>query len=187
MKQSLMTRIAGIACAAVLATGALAGCMPQNAGTQQTAERSYLTQVNQTIEDLRERLDGFIDAVSRGDVVSMRTQADNAYQAIDDLSKVEAPDAMKAVQEDYVAGANSLKDALNAYIDLYTEIDAATDAQPFDWSSYDARIASIKELYDEGIGKLQAGDNAATEAGASGSAAGAATAVSDSDTADDIR
>ena len=42
---------------------------------------------------------------------------------------------------------------------LYT----STDAQPFDWSTYDSRIADIKKSYDEGIGKLQSGDNKANE------------------------
>ena len=56
-----------------------------------------------------------------------------------------------------------MKDALNSYIDLYTEIDSATEAQPFDWSTYADRVAQIKQQYDDGIGKLQSGDNKASE------------------------
>ena len=122
-----------------------------------------MTQVNQTMEDLQSRLDGFTDAVSRGDLVGMRTQADNAYTALDELGKLNVPDDLKDIQQEYVDGTNKLKDALNAYIELYTEIDSATEAQPFDYSTYDQRIADIKSQYDEGIGKLQSGDNKASE------------------------
>ena len=122
-----------------------------------------MTQVNQTMEDLQSRLDGFTDAVSRGDLVGMRTQADNAYKALDELGKLNVPDDLKDIQQEYVDGTNKLKDALNAYIELYTEIDSATEAQPFDYSTYDQRVADIKSLYDEGIGKLQSGDNKASE------------------------
>ena len=122
-----------------------------------------MTQVNQTMKDLQSRLDGFTDAVSRGDLVGMRTQADNAYKALDELGKLNVPDDLKDIQQEYVDGTNKLKDALNAYIELYTEIDSATEAQPFDYSTYDQRIADIKSQYDEGIGKLQSGDNKASE------------------------
>ena len=112
---------------------------------------------------LKSRLESFTDAVSRGDVVGMRTQADNAFKAIDDLNNLNVPDALKDIQKEYVDGTADLKDALNSYIDLYTEIDSATEEQPFDYSTYDQRIQDIKSKYDEGIGKLQSGDNKASE------------------------
>ena len=92
-----------------------------------------------------------------------RRQADNAFKAIDDLSNLNVPDALKDIQKEYVDGTADLKDALNSYIDLYTEIDSATEEQPFDYSTYDQRIQDIKSKYDEGIGKLQSGDNKASE------------------------
>ena len=103
-----------------------------------------MTQVNQTMDDLKSRLESFTDAVSRGDVVGMRTQADNAFKAIDDLNNLNVPDALKDIQKEYVDGTADLKDALNSYIDLYTEIDSATEEQPFDYSTYDQRIQDIK-------------------------------------------
>ncbi|HIW76242.1 MAG TPA: hypothetical protein H9877_06370 [Candidatus Gordonibacter avicola] len=165
MKHRTFTKFICALCAGVLFVATLSGCAAQEtAATKQQAEnRHYMTQVNQTMEDLQSRLDGFADAVSRNDVVGMRTQADNAYKALDDLNKLEVPDQMKDIQKEYVDGTNELKDALNAYIELYTEIESATDAQPFDWSTYDSRIADIKKSYDEGIGKLQSGDNKANE------------------------
>ena len=52
-----------------------------------------MTQVNQTMDDLKSRLESFTDAVSRGDVVGMRTQADSAFKAIDDLNNLNVPGA----------------------------------------------------------------------------------------------
>ena len=52
---------------------------------------------------------------------------------------------------------------MNDYIQLYTEIDSATDAQPFDWSTYDQRLADIQSAYNSGIGKLQEGDKIAAD------------------------
>ena len=72
---------------------ALGGCTAaQNetqASGQQMANRQYMAQVNQKMESLTERLSGFSDAVSRGDVVTMRTQADNAFKVIEGLSGID--------------------------------------------------------------------------------------------------
>ena len=165
MKRSMLIKAVSVMCAAFVAVAALAGCASQESAAtkQQSENRQYMTQVNQTMEDLQSRLDGFTDAVSRGDLVGMRTQADNAYKALDELGKLNVPDDLKDIQQEYVDGTNKLKDALNAYLELYTEIDSATEAQPFDYSTYDQRIADIKSQYDEGIGKLQSGDNKASE------------------------
>ena len=165
MKRSKYSRVLTALMAGVLMVAALAGCAQQDtaATEQQSQNRQYMTQVNQVMEDLQSRLTGFTDAVSRSDVVGMRTQADNAFKAIDDLGNLEVPDDLKDIQQEYVDGVNDLKDALNAYIDLYTEIDSSTDAQPFDWSTYNDRISQIQKQYDEGVGKLQSGDNKASE------------------------
>ena len=165
MKHTRFVKAVDAVCAGVLMVAALGGCAQQDtAATQQQSEnRQYMTQVNQSMDDLKTRLESFTDAVSRGDVVGMRTQADNAFKAIDDLNNIDVPDALKDIQAEYVDGSNDLKDALNSYIELYTEIDSATEDQPFDYSTYDQRIQDIKKQYDEGIGKLQSGDNKATE------------------------
>ena len=156
MKKSKFIRVVGVACAAVMAVVLLGGCAGQNnqATEQQKANRQYMTQVNQTMEDLAGKLDGFSDAVARGDLVTMRTQADNAFKSIEDLNKIQA---------EYVEGCNDLKDAMNAYIGLYSEIESATDDQPFDYGTYDERLKAIQDQYDKGIGKLQSGDNKASE------------------------
>ena len=165
MKKSKFIRVVGVACAAVMAVVLLGGCAGQNnqATEQQKANRQYMTQVNQTMEDLAGKLDGFSDAVARGDLVTMRTQADNAFKSIEDLNKIEAPEDMKKIQAEYVEGCNDLKDAMNAYIGLYSEIESATDDQPFDYGTYDERLKAIQDQYDKGIGKLQSGENKASE------------------------
>ncbi len=162
MKRNLIRLIATV-CSTVLLAGLLAGCMSPNTGAtdQQRANRTYMTKVNQAMEDLNSRLGDFDDAVSRGDVITMRTQADNAFSAIDALAAIDTPDAMKGLQSGYVDGCNALKGALNDYIDLYTEIDSATDEHPFDYGAYDERIKAVQDKYNDGISKLKAADEEA--------------------------
>ena len=76
----------------------------------------------------------------------MRTQADNAFKAIDDLNNPQRPRRPQGYPEGVRRrhGPISRLDALNSYIDLYTEIDSATEEQPFDYSTYDQRIQDIK-------------------------------------------
>lgn len=163
MKRTNFVKMLAVALAGVLMVAALAGCQQRGSAVDQDQldRRQYMSQVNQAMDELQTRLESFSDAVARDDVVGMRTQADNAFKALDDLDGLEVPDALKDIQKDYVDGTNSLKDALNGYIDLYTEIESATDEQPFDWSTYDQRIADIQAKYDAGIDKLKKGDEAA--------------------------
>ena len=166
MKGTTKFRFLVLACMTVLVAGLLAGCLPQmnmGASDEQKANRTYMTKVNQAMEDLNSRLKSFDDAVSRGDAVTMRTQADNAYAAIDTLSSIETPDAMKELQQNYVDGCNDLKEALNEYIDLYTDIESATEEHPFDYGTYDDRIKTIQDKYNEGIQKLKDADEAAVK------------------------
>ncbi|MBR0403839.1 MAG: hypothetical protein IJI68_01355 [Eggerthellaceae bacterium] len=128
---------------------------------EQKANRAYMSQVNETMVELDASLDSFIDAVSRGDVVNMKTQADNAYKTLDKLSELEAPETLSDVQKKYVEGTQKLEEALDAYVDLYTEAEKA--GEDFDWSSYDKRIKEIQELYDSGVKALEEGDKAASE------------------------
>ena len=124
-----------------------------------------MAQVNQIVDELGTKLDSFEDAVSRDDVVSMRTQADGAFAALDKLNELQAPDDLKEIQEYYSDGCSSLKDALSAYIDLYTEVQSATQQQPFDYSTYDERLAQIQKAYNTGIETLKNGDQKVTELG----------------------
>lgn len=165
MKRATIVRVLTLALSAALAAVALAACMPQanTANEEQKANRQYMAQVNQTMDDLSDKLEGFTDAVVRGDVVTMRTQADNALKVLDELEALEAPEVLADVKAGYVEGCASLREALRAYVDLYTEIDSASDAQPFDFSNYGTRLKEIQKAYDEGIAKLQETDAKAAE------------------------
>ena len=152
-------RIAICACALLLIVGVLAGCSPgaSSLSAEQQANRSYMSQVNAVMSELGDELDSFNKAVSRGDVVNMRTQAENAYKVLDKLAAIEPPEDLADVHKQYVDGTSKLREALNAYIDLYTEIDSGS----FDQSTYNSRIAKVQSLYDEGVSTLQKADEAA--------------------------
>ena len=68
---------------------------------------------------------------------------------------------MKDLQKGYVDGCTALKDALNGYVDLYTEIDSATEEHPFDFGTYDDRIKAVQDKYNEGVNALKAADEEA--------------------------
>lgn len=165
MSFNVFSKGATIACTGVLAAAMLAGCTaPQSTVTdEQKANREYMSEVNQKVSSLNDALSDFNDAVSREDVVNMKTTAANAGKVLDDLAAIEAPDDLADIQTNYVDGTKALESALNSYVDLYTEIDSATDASPFDWSSYDSRIAAIQQQYDQGVASLKAGDEAAAD------------------------
>ena len=162
--RSFVAKCAGLLCAGALCASVVAGCDSTTASTvteEQQANRDYMAQVNQRMESLDADLEKFSDAVARQDVVSMRTQAESAFKALDALSTVEAPEALADVHASYVSGSAELREALSAYIDLYTEIQSATEQAPFDWSTYDQRIAAIQQLYNDGLAALGSGDEAA--------------------------
>ena len=108
--------------------------------------------------ELDEGLDSFVAAVSRNDIVNMRLQAENAYQSIDKLAKLEAPEALADVQKQYVDGTEKLREALDAYIALYSDMNSGS----FDQSTYDKRVADVQKLYDEGVAALEEADKTAS-------------------------
>ena len=151
-------KVAICLCAMVLAAGLAAGCaQTATVNSEQQENRAYMSQVNEVMAQLDDELDSFVDAVSRGDVVNMRTQADNAYQVLDKLASIEAPEALADVQQDYADGTKKLREALDSYIKLYSDV----DSKSFDQSTYKSRIKDIQSLYDEGVAALKKGDEAA--------------------------
>lgn len=159
MNGTLIAKLGALASALALAAAMMAGCTAATtaANTEQQANRAYMSQVNEVMEELGDGLDSFVDAVSRNDVVNMRTQAQNAYQALDKLEALEAPEELADIQEKYQEGTGKLREALDAYISLYTEM----SGNSFDWSTYDDRIAAVQSLYDEGVSALEEGDETA--------------------------
>lgn len=158
MKQ-IMAKVSALACAFMLVLGVLASCTPPSSAVDsaQQENRSYMSQVNGVMGGLGESLESFVDAVSRGDLVNMRTQAANAYKALDDLSGIAAPESLADVQKKYVDASAKMRTALDVYIELYTEVSTGSLEQ----SSYADRIAHVQSLYDEGVELFKQADEAA--------------------------
>lgn len=181
MNNGIIRKIGILACMLALMC-ALAGCaagQDASVAAEQQANRAYMSQVNEAMAELDGGLVQFVDAVSRGDVVNMRTQADNAYKTLDKLESIEAPEAMADVHKDYVEGSKKMREALDAYIDLYSEI--SSKGKDFDWdATYEKRLAEIQKLYDEGVEKLSAADKAIGGDSASSESSSASSAESSS-------
>lgn len=162
-KKAFALKMLAVALAAAAALAVLTGCSQTGtaANQQQGENRQYMSQVNQVMDDLETQLSGFTDAVSRDDVVGMQTQAQNALATLDDLESIEAPESLADVHQNYMEGAASLREALSDYVALYTEISSAGESQPFDWATYETRLAEIQEKYDAGIEKMSSGDELA--------------------------
>ena len=157
--------VRGAIVAMLVAIVALSGCAGTGQIDSATAAKkkndAYISQVNETMMKLDEDLDSFNEAVSRGDIVNMRSQADNAFKALDELAEIEAPEDLADIKKKYLEGCDKLREALNEYIDLYAE--AASKTKDFDWSKYDEKIKSIQKLYDEGVSALEEADKQSVE------------------------
>ncbi len=155
-------KLVALACVVVLSLGLLAGCSSpagKSATPEVQANRAYMSSVNGIMEDLGGQLELFVDAVSRNDIVNMRTQADNAYKVLDRLESLDVPDELSDIHEKYLEGSGKLREALDSYIALYTEM----SGDSFDWSTYDKRISEVQQLYDKGVKAFEAGDKTASE------------------------
>ncbi len=155
-------RIIACLCACALGMFALAGCQPSaNSNPEaeaQAANRTYMSQVNQLMDDISVSLEQFSAAVSANDLTEMRAKATSASKSIDELAALEAPEGLAEVQADYSQGCTLLRDALNAYVTLYTDVE---NAESVDALSYQERLTAIQESYNQGIQKLSDGDEKA--------------------------
>lgn len=148
---------------------ALAGCAaPQQSMQQQdedavTQNRQYMSELNQNVGELSTKLDAFTEAAARGDVVTMQSQADNAFKVITDIESLQAPDDLEELKTGYTEACGKLRSALNDYIALYSEITASTGGNSFDFATYNERINAIQQQYNDAIAQLESTDNTATE------------------------
>ena len=157
----ILSKFGIIGCILVLCLGVAVGCsgMNGNLSSEQQEGQAYMSKVNGIMDKLGKDLDSFVEATSRGDLVNMRTQAENAYQSLDELSKLEAPEQFKDVQQSYTDGTSKLREALDAYIELYTDV----NGKSFNQATYESRLKSVQSLYDEGVDLLKKGDDLAAE------------------------
>lgn len=148
---------------------ALAGCsqqfLPESAAEEEEGptSRTFMAQMNDASEQLQEKMATFTDAVAREDLVSMRVSIDATQGTIDEMSGLEAPEELKELQQKYVDGCTQLKDVLQGYLDLYSEIEASTVRNPFDYDGYPERLAQLQASYDEAVQALQDADESASQ------------------------
>ena len=157
----MITKLASVALALLVTCAALAGCSTAatSVDSAQQENRSYMSKVNEVMSELGDDLESFVGAVSRNDVVNMRTQAKNAYRVLDSLESIEAPESLSDVRQKYIDGTAKLREALDGYIELYTEAESGV----LDQSSYADRLAKVQSLYDEGVGLLKQADETASQ------------------------
>lgn len=163
MKNFKLLRFACVAFASAMVVSALAGCAASEPAVdeEQAANRQYMATVNQAMDDLADKLSSFDDAVARGDVVTMMTQAEKAFKEIDELAAAEAPEVLADVKAGYVEGCAALEEALSSYVDLFTQLENGS-IDP-DSAEFADALAAVQALYDEGIAALEETDKAALE------------------------
>lgn len=152
----------------VLCTGVLAltlsGCFGgtvQQVDTAATQSRQFMSNLNAAVQDMNTRLIEFNDAVSRGDLVTMRSSAENAFEVISTIESLEVPEQLAAVKNGYLEACGKLREALNSYLDLYTELSAAGGTM--DSVVYQERLDEIQNLYNQAISMIQETDTKATQ------------------------
>lgn len=156
-----------MACTALFALCLATGCsMAQQSEEQakaQQANRDFMAQVNVVMGELNDQLAGFSEAVSKEDVVTMKSKAAAAAKTLEKLDKLEAPEAVADLKASYSEGCKELQSALDQYVALYSEIKGATEKHPFDYSKLAERLSKIQKSYQSGYDKLKAADEAAAQ------------------------
>jgi len=163
MKPIRTLALAGIALVMALTLASCMGFSDNSEEDQQTASRQYMSQINQILDDLNAELGSFGEAVAQDDVVTMRKLSENARTSIEAMEKLTPPEDLQSTHEGYIKGCQKLQEALSDYISLYTEVEKATEEKPFDFDSYDDRIKTIQDKYNEGIKTLEETDAEVSE------------------------
>lgn len=154
-------RILVAACVAAACFAALPGCATTSQATSEEAQaqannRQYMSRVNQISMDIADSLSDFEAAVQSGDLAAMRTAANAASRSVDELSSLEAPEALSDIKAGYVDGCSELRDALSDYIQLYADV--ADSEESLDSASYEERLSAIQERYDAAVQKISDAD-----------------------------
>ena len=144
-----------------------AGCANQPASLNQEEQTltasEYMVKLNQAAEALHDNLNDFASAVSAGDIATLQSKSDEAFQAMDALNDLKVPDELVTVKNQYKEATDALHSSLNEYITVYTEIQNEHDASNIDLQKYAARFENIQKSYDNGMNLLEQADAAAKE------------------------
>lgn len=149
----LIPLIASFALMAALLSGCV-GTPAPDTDSEQAQNRAYMSQVNEVMGDFYDSLTPFVEAVSSGEAVAIRNEANSMNRILDKLSAIEAPEGLASIKEDYDDGTGKLRQALDDYLTLYDEIQTGS----FDWTTYDERRELIQNLYNEGVEALEKAD-----------------------------
>lgn len=146
---------------------ALSGCSGQissgEVDDQPITASEYMVKLNQAADSLHENLDGFAVAVSEDDISTLKTKADSAFAAMESLDDLKVPDELVDVKNQYKEAVDTLHNALNDYITLFTEIQSEPDPEKVSDEKYAERFEKIQKDYDSGINLLEKADAAAKE------------------------
>lgn len=170
MSKKFYMRAVAVLALCVGMAAVFAGCFPVTDAIDdpQKDNRNYMAQINSSLNDFGTELEAFNEAVSNDDVVGMKSQADKAFKVIDEIEKIEAPEALKDIHSDYKKAFSKLKEALSDYIDFYTEVKAFAENTPEEEDSsqvpdFEKKLKDLQEKYNEGMDLLEAADKKATE------------------------
>jgi uncharacterized phage infection (PIP) family protein YhgE len=158
-KKPLYVAAASVCLSAALLMG---GCTQAVTSTTDTvsgteANRQYMSDVSQTVDELSNKLDGFVDAVSRNDTVSMKTQAESALKVVDQINAIEAPDDLSELKDGYDKACADLSTALSEYVDLAIQVEDGS----YDLSAYSDKLVEIQHQYNDAIALLKETDEKA--------------------------
>ena len=150
-------------CATLMGISLLCGCSGASTVVDDEAaqNRQFMASVNQIMVAMQSSFDGFNEAVGSGDIVAMKFRLDSVSDCIGQLDKLDAPEDLADIKQNYVEGVTALQSAIEAYTALYSEIASTEDRSAVDMSSFADRLSEINATYQDGIAKLQAGDEAA--------------------------
>lgn len=162
----MKARIFAVLVSCVTCAVVLVGCSASTTSQVSDAQaqnRQYMASVNQIMDSIGTDMEGFVTAIQGGEVISLSSQLSSVSASIEQLKALEVPEAMKDIQASYVTGAEELLGALNAYVELYQDIQAP-ESGSFDFSTYASRLAEVQERYDMGMAALQEADTKAAAA-----------------------
>ena len=159
----LSAAMAAILLAVSLFAVGCAGGPPLEGEEEPKTASDYMVDLNDRIVRLQAKLDEFAEAADEGRISAMQTKAQEAYEVLDEMADLEAPDDVSDLQDQYDDAASQLKGALEAYMTLYTEIYDSTQTGGFDYSTYSQRIEEVQKQYDDALTALEEADKQATK------------------------
>lgn len=146
-------KMMGAALLCALCLAALMGCGGSASDAEAAANnRAYLSQANTAMMQVNADLASFAEAAAAGDVVTMEQTSNAAMRDMQAFEGLTPPESMAAIHDEYAAGCESLRGALQAYVQLYR------DSPNLDEGAFNERATAIQQQYDEGLARIQQGD-----------------------------